>query len=153
MLKFTARGNVDELRALYNLLNESEPVQGVKTGNLQKSKDIRQGLQSFEVLITPATHYEPRVYRQRDMSGYVYLLQTDEEGVYKIGKTKDPEDRRKTFEVKLPFDIQYLHLIETENMSRLESYLKTKFTREGKRLLGSEFFQLTERDVDYVQSL
>ncbi len=145
MIKFTARGPVDEIRALFNLLNEAQAVQGVTTGNLQKSKDIRQGLQSFELLITPAPHYEPRQYRERDLSGYVYLLQTGEEGIYKIGKTKDPQDRRKTFGVLLPFNVEYVHLIESDNMSRDERRLHQRFAL--KRIGRSEFFELSERDV------
>lgn len=151
MLKFTAKGSVGELQALFNLLNEASQIQGVTTGNLYRAKNIQNGSQSFELMITPATCYEPHQRRERDRSGYVYLLQTGEDGIYKIGKTKEPQNRRRTFGVLLPFDVDYVCLIETDNMTRDEAKLHLRFARQ--RIGRSEFFHLSEHDVAYIQSL
>lgn len=150
-IKFTARGSVDELRALFNLLNQAGQVTELKSGDLYRDKSISDGKQTFEVTLTGARHWDSRQYRERDGSGYVYLLETPEKGVYKIGKTKDPQNRRKTFGVLLPFHVDYLVLIETEDMHGLEKYLHRRFQRQ--RLLKSEFFELSERDVAYIESL
>lgn len=84
-----------------------------------------------------------------DKSGYVYLVVSDS-GYYKIGKTKYPDDRRQTFEIKLPFRIKFEALIFSENMNRLEKDLHAKFTH--KRIDG-EWFDLSADDVEYIKSL
>ncbi len=153
-IKLNARGSVEELRALYNLLNEStEVVRSLKSGMLARDKDIINGKQTFELSIVPATRYEPKIARRRGLSGKVYLLETDREGVYKIGQTKDFRDRKSTFNVKLPFPVKLVHIIECSDRYQMEKYLKVKYRREGKCLNGSEFFHLTEEDVSYICSL
>ncbi len=152
-LKINARGSVEELKALYNLLNESTTVGSLKSGQLCRDKDIVNGKQSFELSLEPALYYRPKEYKARDRRGEVYLLATDLEGVYKIGRTKDFQDRKATFNVKLPFPVKTIHVIHCDDMYETEGELKLMFRREGKCLNGSEFFRLTEADVAYIQSL
>lgn len=52
----------------------------------------------------PARTYSP------NRSGYIYLIRGIR-GTYKIGKTADIKNRRRTFEVKLPFEIEFEHVI------------------------------------------
>lgn len=82
--------------------------------------------------------------RQRD--GFVYLLQSPT-GTYKIGHTSDPKDRRKTFDVKLPFEVEYLHLIPSNNMRALETELHERYAHCR---VGGEFFALTPTDVSEI---
>jgi allophanate hydrolase subunit 1 len=81
--------------------------------------------------------------------GYVYLIQS-ESGWYKIGRTINPEDRMKTFSVKLPFRVEYICLIQSEDMIALEAELHKRF--EDQRFAG-EWFDLTDNDVAYLKSM
>lgn len=83
-------------------------------------------------------------------AGYVYLIQEASNGHFKIGRTRNPQDRLTTFNVKLPFMIDYICLIPSSNMRRLESRLHSKFT--SKRVNG-EWFALDAVDVAFIQSL
>jgi hypothetical protein len=87
---------------------------------------------------------------ERYRAGFVYLIEASN-GTYKIGRTNNPENRMKTFGVKLPFDIEYLAVIQTDDMYLLEKTLHDRFA--GKRLNGSEFYQLDADNVAYVVSL
>lgn len=82
-------------------------------------------------------------------NGYVYLIQSPT-GAYKIGKSNNPDDRVHTFEVKLPFEIEYICKIRTDDMHRLESDLHWKFSE--KRING-EWFNLSPDDVEYIKGL
>lgn len=81
--------------------------------------------------------------------GYVYLLQSPT-GAYKIGRTKNPKSRLKTFEVKLPFEVEFTALIQTRDMYQLEIDLHTKYA--SKKIKG-EWFRLEQEDVDYIKGL
>lgn len=85
----------------------------------------------------------------RNRSGYVYLIKSPT-GAYKIGRTNNPENRMRTFNVKLPFEIEFIALIKTEDMVWLEKDLHDRFA--AKRING-EWFSLDENDVDYITGL
>lgn len=84
----------------------------------------------------------------KDRSGYVYVVKSPT-GYYKIGRTKSPEDRLKTFEVKLPFEVEYVHLISTSDMVSTESDIHKYFA--AKRTNG-EWFALDEQDLAILQA-
>jgi hypothetical protein len=81
--------------------------------------------------------------------GFVYLLKSSE-GYYKIGKTKDPKNRMKTFGLKLPMHVEYICLIESDDMGELETMLHIDY--QSKRING-EWFDLTPEDVEYIKGL
>lgn len=81
--------------------------------------------------------------------GYVYLLK-NMEGTYKIGKAKNPEDRLKTFTVKLPFRVEYTCIIPSHDMAELERDLHDLF--KHKRVNG-EWFNLDPDDVEFIKGL
>lgn len=87
---------------------------------------------------------------KENRSGYVYLLHQIGGTYYKIGRTKNPNDRIKTFAVKLPFKVEYEALIYTVNMNELERQLHTRF--KSKRVDG-EWFALATDDVTYIKGL
>jgi hypothetical protein len=87
--------------------------------------------------------------RRARARGYVYLLRS-ETGHYKIGKTKDPENRLATFSVKLPFPVAYEHVIATPDMASLEKSLHLQF--EHRRING-EWFVLDDDEIAYIKSL
>lgn len=82
-------------------------------------------------------------------AGYVYLVQSPT-SFYKIGRTKNPDDRLKTFEVKLPFEVSYAAVIEACDMYTLEKTLHHIY--DSKRVNG-EWFNLSDTDVQYIKSL
>ena len=82
--------------------------------------------------------------------GYVYLLQ-GQKGYYKIGHTKDPSDRYQTFKLKLPFAVEYLHLITCDDRRAAESMLHRCFAH--RRIKGTEWFLLTEDDIRLIKSI
>jgi hypothetical protein len=85
---------------------------------------------------------------ENDKSGYVYLLQSST-GYYKIGRTSDPENRIKTFAVKMPFEIEYLHLIPTKSMAETERQLHHHF---ADKRVGGEWFALNNVDVATIKA-
>jgi Meiotically up-regulated gene 113 len=85
----------------------------------------------------------------KQSKGFVYLIQS-QSGAYKIGRTKNPNDRLKTFNVKLPFEVEFICLIETANMHALEAELHEQFS--DKRVNG-EWFNLNSDDVEYIKGL
>jgi hypothetical protein len=87
-----------------------------------------------------------------ERTGYVYLIMETVKGYYKIGRSVDPDNRLKTFEVKLPFQVEYICTIHTSDMYILEKQLQDKYKNEGKHIDG-EWFALTLDDVEYIKSL
>jgi|SRR5581483_10697493 len=84
------------------------------------------------------------------LAGYIYLLEAEETGSYKIGRAKDLDNRIKTFEVKLPFETELRHSIKVQDMACAELALHKKFA--GRRING-EWFKLTPEDVSWICSL
>lgn len=87
--------------------------------------------------------------KRESRPGYVYLIKSAS-GFYKIGRTKDPSDRIKTFSVKLPFEVEYDHLIETGDMCTLEQNLHDHFANQR---VNGEWFSLTPEHVDFIKSI
>lgn len=87
----------------------------------------------------------------RNRKGFVYLLAAfHDKQLYKIGRATNPNNRLRTFNVKLPFPVAYECVIETGDMYRLERELHRLF--DDKRLDG-EWFRLSQSDVQYIKSL
>jgi hypothetical protein len=79
----------------------------------------------------------------------VYLVRSVS-SAYKIGRTRNPEDRQRTFGIQLPFEVEFIALIEAEDMYTLERELHNRFAQ--KRING-EWFNLTDADVKYIKGL
>lgn len=91
-----------------------------------------------------------------ERAGFVYVLRADgihkldeqSTGLYKIGRTKDLNDRIGTFAVKLPFEVDYEWVIPTADCFKLESTVHQTFA--DKRTMG-EWFALTVEDLAYIR--
>lgn len=81
----------------------------------------------------------------------VYVLRQVGTNNYKIGYSTNYKNRRKMFEVKLPFDIEEWATFETENYVQKERELHQLFA--SKRLNGSEFFNLEQSDLDKIEAV
>lgn len=80
---------------------------------------------------------------------YVYLIQEQSQGHYKIGKAKNVQQRLNQL-IKLPMIITPIVIIETNDNTRLERQLHRQFA--DKRVDG-EWFKLTDDDVAYIKGL
>lgn len=82
--------------------------------------------------------------------GFVYLVKEVNGPHYKIGRSKNPDNRTATFGVKLPYRIQYECVVKTDDMYELESRLHSQFA--DKRADG-EWFALSAEDVQSIHAL
>lgn len=103
------------------------------------------GVETYPLALRPRTS-DPVRPAPIDRSGYVYLIRGG--GYYKIGKARDLDARIKWFEIKLPFEVELVLSIRSEDYSALERELHTAF--EHKRTNG-EWFALTEEDVAWIE--
>jgi hypothetical protein len=85
----------------------------------------------------------------KEKAGFVYLLHGMGTSFYKIGHTNCLDRRIKQISPKLPFCIELVHSIETDDRYILESFAHKCF--EGKRLEG-EWFELEEGDVYQIKT-
>jgi hypothetical protein len=74
--------------------------------------------------------------------GHVYLLKHDK--VYKIGQSIDVTRRYKEIRTQMPYTLEEVHVIETDDPSGIEAYWHNRF--KDKRLEG-EWFKLTAQDI------
>lgn len=86
--------------------------------------------------------------KDKDKSGFVYLLKGDD--CYKIGKSKEPKTRTERLAVKLPFEVELVHTVESNRHSKLEKFLHNKFS--DKKVNG-EWFDLDKKDVEYIKNM
>jgi hypothetical protein len=82
-------------------------------------------------------------------AGFVYVLKSPL-GAFKIGRTKSPDKRLKRIEVKMPFEVELVTLVQTDDMYELEISLHERFA--GKHVNG-EWFALEPEDIEYIKSL
>lgn len=81
--------------------------------------------------------------------GFVYILKADN-GIYKIGRTKNLNNRISSINGILPYDTELIHAIETEDYKEAERYFHRKFAH---RCIRGEWFQLTEKDVEQLKQI
>jgi len=115
---------------------------------LQTAKNLYSNVEGT-TLIPEMTADDAVLDKTRSKAGQVYLIQSDR-GYYKIGMTKNIDDRMATFHVKLPFEPDLIHVIECEDRRAMEKSLHIKFA--AKRING-EWFDLTGTDVAFIKSI
>lgn len=84
-----------------------------------------------------------------ERGGFVYLIQSPT-GDYKIGRTRNPYDRFETFEVKLPFEVDFEWLIPTGDMYALESQLRKRYADCH---VNGEWHSLSPEQVSEIVSI
>lgn len=132
------------------------------TTNLQRIQDERKRIEGqiktleresarLEALEEKArAKAEAQANQVYDPSGYVYVLKEVNGTHYKIGRTVNPNNRVKTFNVKLPFKVEYEVLIKSDDMYKLERELHNCYA--SKRVSG-EWFALDEADLTELRAL
>jgi hypothetical protein len=76
-----------------------------------------------------------------DRAGFVYIF--GGEGIYKIGRAKDPAKRVSTL-TKLPFRAELIHTIQSDDAVLLETHLHHRFKEQR---VNGEWFRLTDKDL------
>lgn len=75
--------------------------------------------------------------------GYVYMVKLGKH--YKIGKTfRFPQERQKEIGIKLPEELERVHVIETDDPTGIELYWHRRFEN---RHSNGEWFALTKEDI------
>lgn len=87
-------------------------------------------------------------YPPETTDGYVYLMQSGD--AFKIGMSQNPSERLRGISPILPYPVNLLCIVKTEDMRSLEVTLHERFA--DKRLNG-EWFALSSEDIQYVKSL
>lgn len=91
---------------------------------------------------------QPAPKQRQRYEGFLYLLRAVMPNTYyKIGLSKNPKTRIGTLGVQLPFPIEALHIIPTNDMKQAESQLHERY--ESKRVNG-EWFELSDEDVQEI---
>jgi hypothetical protein len=131
--------------------------------------EVARGLLRFYETVSPAAIAELKYYldleeerrravqrqqpaptkKRRKVGGYVYLLNSPS-NYYKIGRSKDPHSRKATFDIKLPFEVEFEHIIKTNDMIELEEQLHLRFAHCR---VNGEWFDLSADDVAYIKSI
>lgn len=120
---------------------------------LEKIREEKaQLLERLEALEAAESKLQEKVRRRKERTseGYVYLLREANGTHYKIGRTRNPENRLRTFSVKLPFQVEYDHLIQTDDMYALEAELHQRFAHCR---VDGEWFALTPDEVAHIRGL
>lgn len=101
-----------------------------------------------EVIIEACNFHE---YQRLDSSqgGYVYVLRADN-GLCKIGKARNIDDRIKQLGLILPYELELVAIIQSLNYSDLEKHLHEYFSEQ--RIRG-EWFNLSQDDIDQLNNL
>lgn len=82
-------------------------------------------------------------YHEADIAGYVYLLEAGP--YYKVGRSKDPDNRIKTLQIQLPFPTEIKEVMPCDDEIEAEKWFHAYYSE---RRLNGEWFQLTHGDVN-----
>lgn len=122
----------------------------VKTGDLpQAILDYIDNKQDYEdishICSTVLKHHQDISEISKDNQlehGFVYLGKRGSH--YRIGRTKDLDQRRNDHNINQPEYFEYIYAIETDDMVHIENYWHKRF--ELKKITG-EWFKLNSSDV------
>jgi hypothetical protein len=109
----------------------------------QRFKDRRQYMAYLVTVGILTLDTDPVARRKGEHC--VYIFQVDD--LYKIGRSVDPEWRRRQLQTALAKTIEIVHVIPTRQHG-LERALHRKFKD---RLVAREWFALTEEDLRWIK--
>lgn len=79
------------------------------------------------------------------VSGKVYLLKATGHPWYKVGKSIKSTKRLRWLYTQLPFEVELIHAIDTDNIGAVEDHFKRLF--RSKRIRG-EWYNLSADEVE-----
>jgi hypothetical protein len=86
----------------------------------------------------------------KKINGSIYIIKDNTNNTYKIGCSKKPKERIKTLQTSTSNSLSLIYAKEVEDMYISEKVIHDLFN--GKRL-ASEWFSLTEEDINNIKSL
>lgn len=139
--------NLDMIISVGYRVNSYRGVQFRRWATEIIANQLKQKIwQSAEELFTKVL--QSNSPNNRQTAGYVYLIKSST-GHYKIGRTGNLNNRLRTFSVKLPFEVEFVHVISAGDMMATERQLHQYFA--SKRVNG-EWFSLTDDDVTIIRA-
>lgn len=87
--------------------------------------------------------------KNKAKSGFIYLVQEESKGFFKIGRAADLHNRIKTFHVKLPFKVNLHYSFKCDDYIQAEKTLHECFAES--RVEG-EWFALCQDDLDLIKN-
>ena len=108
---------------------------------LQQERDRAKQVYEEQIQNKPE---KPKVIR----NGFVYVLHGG--GQYKIGCTKYPAIRARALARQVPFAVEMVMLIPSQDMYETEQCIHTLF---GAKRIEGEWFSLAEKDIAHLRSL
>jgi len=87
--------------------------------------------------------------KRKKVAGYVYILKAST-GHYKIGCTSNPKNRKTMLDILLPFKVETVCIIATDDMYTFEANLHKDFAAQR---VNGEWFDLDAEDVEYIKYL
>jgi hypothetical protein len=102
-----------------------------------------------EPAIDPKEVADPDGAKERNsLDGVVYLLKAG--GFYKIGKTIAFDRRFAEIKLQLPFKVELVHQIRTNNINLLESHFHRHFRKKRR---NGEWFALGKIELEEILSM
>lgn len=86
---------------------------------------------------------------KKSKNGFVYVMKSDASPLYKIGLTTRPEERLKQIQEQALSKVDFVFLVQSDDIVRLEVELHRMFSE--KRVRG-EWFELTPHDIEQIKS-
>lgn len=165
MLKLRIEGSPDEISSFFERIKDAEGLQTQYKTTLSKrdashvwasckagiNVERMKGDVSLKVEVSGRS---PKKKRGAPKPGIVYVMPAyGQAGVlgYKIGSSAHGLSRRSLFSVKMPFAVEFIALIYSEDCRKLEKELHTKYKamRKGR----SEFFELSPVHLSQLKGM
>jgi len=127
---------LDEIIRYYN----QHPDEEIDQYNLLQYIQRKEDEQKLCKKSKPTRHIE---------AGYIYFLQ-GENGLVKIGRSKDYKRRLENLRTMSPVNIKLLFTIKTDDMAKLEKDLHNRF--QEKRVKG-EWFRLSGQEIETTKAM
>lgn len=87
--------------------------------------------------------------KNKAKSGFIYLVQEESKGFFKIGRAADLHNRMKTFHVKLPFKVNLHYSFMCDDYIQAEKKLHEHF---GASRVDGEWFSINEHDLELIKN-
>lgn len=127
------------MTALKKLLRDFPDQRSVDSFNFQLEKE-RQ-----EEEYRKSSRVEKTI---KPKQGYVYILKSD--NLFKIGRTRHPKSRLKTYRTENPHGIWEVIMQEVDDYKKVEVALLKKFSAKRKR---GEWFNLNKKDIKEAKKI
>lgn len=88
----------------------------------------------------------------REKPGFVYMFNFGNDN-YKIGRCKEPPERKKNLQTGSPKEITTEYIIHTDKPRQLEKQLHARFKHKRTGKGGKEFFKLNKSDIQYIKNI